>query len=1298
MNTTTNAELCLTFSNPRLMVRDDNTERVAADGQMIFTLDGIAVAHSEPFPFVAPIGLLEADDIKWYLESYQIWPVGLFKERAERIEDYFPQWGDKLLTAITASHSSQAIFQQWLDTSSNHEPVFNLYVQVSDTPESKTAASRLLGFPWELLRYHDQYLLTHNPPVRIRRNLPKLDTPSITSYAQNQTVLRVLAVSPRPSEAGYIDHRSSIKPLVEAVENLGKRVELVRVTPPTFEQLRAELRQAQATGNPFHVLHFDGHGVFDTKTGRGALCFEHAGLNKNKLLPVFEKRIYADDLAALLTEFPLPLVFLEACQTGQSEAQKPEHTDPNASVAAALLQAGVASVIAMSHSVLVETARRFVSSFYQQLAEGQRIGSAVLAGRQALMQSTDRINIAGAGTLHMQDWFVPVLYQREDDPRLFSHALQLPDEAEPEWLLGDLPETPKHTFIGRSRDLLKLERLLDKQPYAVIRGMGGIGKTAVAVELARWLVQCRRFERCAFVSVETYTHERAIVDILGKQLLNEKYSVAEYGDDLDAALQPITQVFQTQRTLLVIDNMESLLADVGNTEPVLALADKLLKSSPQIRLLFTTREPLPAPFTHQICDIELGALSLDDAKALVMQVMNNEGLHLHHDDQGNTPEEVDALVNAVGCHARALVLLARELGQRGVTATTANVRQVMQELEQRHPGQRELSLFASVELSLRRLSPEVREQIAGLAVFQDGGNLENIAAVLNIHINKLYEISKNLIKLGLAQEISCQNHKYLRIDPALPSYLKLTLTIEQYNKFQKRWLEAIGSFIDFLYRSQTSHESIVGMQLTQLELPNIMASLQYLMENKSFGNITPEIVINKLSSTEILLVHLKHTFLLTQVITWRKKLEHELDKWSHVSFTNIGMNIENLLDQPDKLQDAITLAKTLLDQCQNQGSLAYIGADYDIAVANFLLGRAFQANNIMESAIYYLEQAQYLFEALSEDRGVRMAAVILTEQGKCVQAMGQLENATVLYKEAIKRGEELQDIRSVAGGEVQIATVLLLQQKYTQALAAYEKGLSLFRILDDPKEIAIIHHQRGMAYRSLGDFSRAEKDYQESLSIVCQQNNKVAEASTLGELGNLYSDWNLPEQSLKFYKQAKNIYIILEDSLNQGFTCNNMASQLIKLKHYDEAHVELLRSIQCKQPYGHTALPWTTWDKLYQLELIRGNLQAAYKHKQEALKAFINYRRDGGENHDGNYQLALAVAQAIRQNNIKTITKMIDQLIEHPSWQQGKVYLYKLKMILAGKRNMSLADDEGMEYDDTVELILLLEELREAGI
>lgn len=1295
MKTTSSAELRLTFSNPRLMVRDDNTERVTADNQMVFTQNGMTVAQSEPFPFVAPIGLLEADDIQWYLESYKIWPVGLFKERAERIERYFPQWGDKLLIAITASPSARTVLQQWLDASSTNEPVFSLYVQVSYTPESKTAASRLLGFPWELLRYHDQYLLTHNPPVRIRRNLPRLDTSSVTPYAQNQTVLRVLAVSPRPSQAGYIDHRASIKPLVEAVESLGKRVELVRVNPPTFDQLKTELRQARAAGNPFHVLHFDGHGVFDTKTGRGALCFEHP-LDNKKLLPEFVKRIYTDDLAALLTEYPLPLVFLEACQTGQSEAEKQEHTDPNASVAAALLQAGVASVIAMSHSVLVETARRFVSAFYQQLAEGQRIGSAVLAGRQALMQSTDRINIAGAGTLQMQDWFVPVLYQREDDPRLFSHALQLPDETEPAWLFDDLLE-PNHkhryTFIGRSRDLLKLERLLDRQPYAVIRGMGGIGKTAVAVELARWLVQCRRFERCAFVSVETYTHERAIVDILGKQLVDEKYSVAEYGDDLDAALQPIMQVLQPQRTLLVIDNMESVLADVGNTEPVLALADTLLKSSPQTRLLFTTREPLPAPFNHKACDIELGALSVTDAKALVMQVMNNEGLLLHHDDQGNTPEEVDALVNSVGCHARALVLLARELAQRGVKATTANVRQIMQELEQRHPGQRELSLFASLELSLSRLSPNVREQIAGLAVFQDGSRLENMARVLDVDTDHMRSFGMDMIQVGLAQPIG--DYGYIRIDPALPIYFGLTLTPEQQQHYRQRWTEVMGQLADFLFWQQFQDIKL-AVQLTQLELLNLMAYLHQQIQVLTVGQVTAEYLIEKIRNVEQLLANLSQPQALEQVAAWRRQVAQQLGEWSHSRFESERMNIERLLQQ-EALQQAYEAAHALLQQCQ-QGGQAYQGADYDLAMAYFQLGQVLHIIGAAAEALPHLQQAQKHFEQQGE-RGARMVSVALTEQGDCLQILGQLEAAARIYEESLRRSEKLGNTRQLAVTKGQLATVLKNQKHYANALQGYQEVLQLFQQLDELDAVAIAWHQIGMVHCDAGEYPQAEKAYRQSLSIKSRQGNRAGEASSLAELANLYFEWNRLEQAVSFYRQAADLYVQLGDLRYEGFVRNNLAQILIHLQSYNQARSELQRAIECDKAFGHVAQPWTAWSVLHDLEQASGNLHAAREAQQWALVAFLSYRRDGGENHSNSGRLSLAVGQALKRGDTAEVAQQIEQLLSDPSGMvEHKNFLHKLQAILVGERDLALAEDEGLHYQLAAELILLLEGLREVGI
>ena len=75
--------------------------------------------------------------------------------------------------------------------------------------------------------------------------------------------------------------------------------------------------------------------------------------------------IDAEKLAGVVREHRIPLVFLEACQSASEER-------PTASVAAKLLDQGVTSVVAMTHSVLVETARRFVTTFYAELAEGKR--------------------------------------------------------------------------------------------------------------------------------------------------------------------------------------------------------------------------------------------------------------------------------------------------------------------------------------------------------------------------------------------------------------------------------------------------------------------------------------------------------------------------------------------------------------------------------------------------------------------------------------------------------------------------------------------------------------------------------------------------------------------------------------------------------------------------------------------------------------------------------------------------------------------------------------------------------------
>ncbi|MEE8292718.1 MAG: CHAT domain-containing protein, partial [Candidatus Tectomicrobia bacterium] len=335
--------------------------------------------ESRPFTFTAPLGPIEADDLRWYLESYYLWPTGVFKERADRIEGQLSRWGQDLYQAALEAMSAQDPLNAWQQAADGAERRFSVLVD-SALPEgtsqdkqvaAQEAASALLSLPWELLHDGRSYFFQGKHTVRVRRRLPNRhpQPPAITDLP-----IRILLISPRPEDEHtiYSDHRVSALPLVKAVEQLGDLVKLTILTPPTFPALQQALQQAANEQRPFHVVHFDGHGVYDREHGLGALCFEDPQ-DSHKLQKRAMALIDAEELAGVIRDYRIPVVFLEACQSAKTE------DDPTASVAAKLLEEGVTSVVAMSHSVLVETARRFVQAFYEGLAQGARVGQAMLA-------------------------------------------------------------------------------------------------------------------------------------------------------------------------------------------------------------------------------------------------------------------------------------------------------------------------------------------------------------------------------------------------------------------------------------------------------------------------------------------------------------------------------------------------------------------------------------------------------------------------------------------------------------------------------------------------------------------------------------------------------------------------------------------------------------------------------------------------------------------------------------------------------------------------------------------------------
>ncbi|WP_295884787.1 tetratricopeptide repeat protein [uncultured Thiohalocapsa sp.] len=1302
--------------------------RASARARLVYApaTPGQEAVHSErAWRLVDPLGPLDTDDLRWYLEDYATWPSGVpvIQERAGRVEQNLETWGRALHAAAMPLEHTANVRDAWTRIDDHAGRRFSVHVDVDATleagaPETEVEAAReaatvLLGLPWELLHDGKSFLFQGARPTRVRRRLPRTQGFDVPVVA---TPIRILLVTARPEDdaCGYIDHRVSALPLVEAMEALPGLVALTVLSPPTLPALRLALERARDARRPYQVVHFDGHGVYDRQVGLGGLCFEHPD-DTGRLDGRRHLTVYTNALGPLLREHRIPLVFLEACQSAVAESV-------SESVASELLKVGVASVVAMSHSVLVETARRFVAVFYTALADGRRVGDAMLAGQRALAEDPTRGRVFGTRALRLQDWFVPVLFQEKDDPQLFKSRPAEQTRADFQQALaarlGALPPAPATGFIGRSRELLALQRLLMPESdaragarYAVIRGQGGEGKTALAAELARWLVRSHQVRRAAFVSVEIHGNLRAVVDALGRQLVGAAFSAA---GELEDAIQQVERALREERCLLVVDNMESLLLPpyLAEATPdalteearaelaeILSLCERLLGAG-DTRLVFTSREALPAPFDAKRNRRELHRLAPEDAIKLVERVLDaadgGGGAVAAGDAAGR--EAIERLVDAVHGHARTLALLAPSLQSQGVEATRAALTDLMADMARRfptgHPQAREQSVFAGVELSLRRLSEANRERVRVLGVFHGGVQLAVLRVMTDWDEADLDALAADLVQTGLATP---DPYNHLTLNPALCPYLHARLDDAEREALTARWVEAMGGYVAFL-EQQSNQDTELAATLTQLELANLFALLEQLQAKDD-----PAATIDLATSLYGLLQNAGKPRLLGRVATARDAAAKALgDGWSHAGFEAQRTRIEQQLAGGD-LQGALTGARALLARARAAGEAAYRGADYDLAMACWLLGRVLRTAGGAEQALPLLAEAEQRFEAIAEDRSsraaARMASACISERGECLWRLGRLDEAAAAYEEGIRRDEERGDARDVAVGKGQLGSVRKDQRRYQDALDAYAEAREAFTRLGEPGSVAVFWHQTGLAYEGAGQPQAAEAAYRQSLQIEVQLGNVAGQAGTLGQLGTLYDDaLDRPEDAAGFYRQAADKSIEVGDVAMEGVARSNLAETLRRLGRLDEARREVERAIACKAPFGHAAEPWKSFGILAAIETDAGNPPAAQQARGKARAAYLAYRRDGGENHALDGRLALAVAEHLLAGDPAAAAALLAELEAEPDLPDSlRPFLAALQAIAAGSRDPALAEDPALHYISAAEVLLLIEALEQAG-
>lgn len=110
-----------------------------------------------------------------------------------------------------------------------------------------------------------------------------------------------------------------------------------------------------------------------------------------------------------------------------------------------------------------------------------------------------------------------------------------------------------------------------------------------------------------------------------------------------------------------------------------------------------------------------------------------------------------------------------------------------------------------------------------------------------------------------------------------------------------------------------------------------------------------------------------------------------------------------------------------------------------------------------------------------------------------------------------------------------------------------------------------------------------------------------------------------------------------------------------------------------------------------------GNPAAAAHARAKAVEAYLAYRRAGGENHNLDGRIALAVTEPLRAGNPATVAATLQQLDadpELPDWLRP--FLRALQAITAGSRDRALADDPELYFTSAAEVLLLIETLEQA--
>lgn len=654
--------------------------------------------------------------------------------------------------------------------------------------------------------------------------------------------------------------------------------------------------------------------------------------------------------------------------------------------------------------------------------------------------------------------------------------------------LHEVPPPPAD-FTGREAELKDLLASIETGGLTIsgLQGMGGIGKTVLALKLVE-LLKPRYPDAQFFLDLKgAYTQPLSLAEALA-HVVRAYHPTAKLPDSESELRGLYLSVLDGQRALLLMDNA----ASAEQVEPLIPPAGCLL--------LVTSRQHFSMP---GLAAKHLETLSTTDARNLLLAIAPRIG------------KQADEIATLCGHLPLALRLAAAAMVKYRNLSPADYVRR-LQDRQQR------LQLIdASLSLSYELLSEELRERWLWLAIFPDTFAADSAAALWETEGDQAKYILGELLATSLVEWNETSNRYHLHDLARL--FADAKLSAEERVAGQKRfatYYKNVLAVTSELYKR--GDESLLhGLALFDLEWGNIQAGHAWMATQID----TADADIDRLRVTYpaaggMVLDLRQHSRerigWLEMALVAAKRLKDRSDEGKVLG--TLGSAYANLGEARRAIQfneQALVIFKEIGNR---RGEGNALGG----------LGRAYASLGETRLAIQFFEQTLSIHREIGDRRG---EANGLNNLGLAYNDLGETHAAIQFYKQALLILGEIGDRRGEAYTLVNLGNAHTVIGEARRAIQLFDQQLAIVREIRDHRGEGIALGSLGIAYAALGETRRAIQFYEQYLAIAREVGDRREEgialwntSLALDHLGERAQAIQCAEQALSIYEQIEYPY------------------------------------------------------------------------------------------------------------------------------------------------------------------------------